>query len=139
MTQINPYLRFGGNCREAMSFYQECLGGDLTLTVVGETPMAKQMPAEAQTQIMHATLNNGRVTLLGSDMVGPEGLVRGNALSLQLECDSEKELRELYTKLSSGGKATYPAGPSFWGGVYGQLTDRFGNGWMLNYAGGSRS
>jgi PhnB protein len=77
MTQINPYLRFSGNCREAMSFYQECLGGDLTLTTVGETPMAKQMPAEAQKQIMHASLNNGRVVLLGSDRGGPEGLIRG--------------------------------------------------------------
>ncbi|MDA4112912.1 MAG: VOC family protein [Thaumarchaeota archaeon] len=135
MTQINPYLRFSGNCREAMSFYQECLGGDLTLTTVGETPMAKQMPAEAQEQIMHATLNNGHLVLLGSDMVGPEGLIKGNALSLQLECDDEKQLRAFYSKLSSGGKATYPVGPSFWGGLYGQLTDKFGIEWMLNHAG----
>ena len=28
MKQLNAYLRFDGNCREAMSFYQECLGGD---------------------------------------------------------------------------------------------------------------
>ena len=27
MTRINAYLHFAGNCREAMTFYQECLGG----------------------------------------------------------------------------------------------------------------
>ncbi|HZW55342.1 MAG TPA: VOC family protein [Nitrososphaerales archaeon] len=134
MTQINPYLRFDAKCREAMRFYQECLGGgDLQLTTVGESAMAKQMPAEMQQQIMHANLTKGRLTLLGSDMVGPEGLVRGNSFVLQVECDSEDEIRTLYSKLSSGGKATYPISPSFWGGLYGQLIDKYGNGWMLNY------
>ncbi len=95
--------------------------------------MSKQMPAAIQSHIMHAGLTNGKVVLLGSDMVGPEGLVRGNSFLLHLECDSEEELRTLYSKLSSGGKATYPPAPSFWGAVYGQLVDKFGNSWMLNY------
>jgi len=138
MTQINAYLRFGGNCREAMGFYKDCLGADLTLTTIGESPMAKQMPAEMQQNIMHASLTKGGLTLLGSDMVGPEGLVKGNACTLQVECDSEEQLRTFFTKLSSGGEVLYPASASFWGGLYGQLTDRFGNAWMLNYAGSSK-
>jgi PhnB protein len=133
MTKINPYLKFDGKCREAMKFFQECLGGNLTLTTVGESAMANQMPSEMQQQIMHANLTNGILVLLGSDMVGPEGLVKGNSFTLQVECDSENELTTLYSKLSSGGIATYPVAPSFWGGLYGQLTDKFGNYWMLNY------
>ena len=116
-----------------MKFYHECVGGDLQLTTVGETPMAKQMPAEIQDSIIHASLTSGRVTLLGSDMVGAEGMVRGNSYFLLLECDSEDEIRSLYSKLSSGGKSTYAISQSFWGGLYGQLTDKFGNSWMLNY------
>jgi len=134
MTQVNSYLRFDGNCREAMSFYKDCLGADLALTTVGETPVAKQMPAEAHRRIVHAALTKGGLTILGSDMVGPEELVKGNSFALQLECGSEEEIRTLYSKLSAGGKATYPVNPSFWGGLFGQLTDRFGNAWMLNYA-----
>jgi PhnB protein len=34
MTEINPYLNFNGSCREAMNFYKECLGGELTLMAV---------------------------------------------------------------------------------------------------------
>src|SRR5579872_1148074 len=108
MTRINPYLRFKGNCREAMTFYREIFGGDLTLTTVKDTPMAKQMPAEIQNSIMHSTLTRGDLTLLGSDMAGPEGVTKGNSVVLQLECMSEEEIRGLYSKLSAGGKATYP-------------------------------
>jgi PhnB protein len=134
MTQVNPYLRFDGNCREAMSFYKDCLGADLALTTVGETPVAKQMPSGEHKRVMHATLTKGSLRILGSDMVGPEGLVKGNAFTLQVECGSEEEIRTLFSKLSSGGEATYPVNPSFWGGLFGQLTDKFGNAWMLNYA-----
>jgi PhnB protein len=56
MTQINPYLHFDGNCREAMTFYRESLGGELALQAVGDSPMASQMPAEAQKKILHASL-----------------------------------------------------------------------------------
>ena len=30
MTTLNPYLSFDSTAREAMTFYQEVLGGDLT-------------------------------------------------------------------------------------------------------------
>jgi PhnB protein len=29
MVQIYPYLAFNGNYREAMTFYKECIGGEL--------------------------------------------------------------------------------------------------------------
>ena len=31
MLNLTPFLLFNGNCAEAMTFYQSCLGGDLTL------------------------------------------------------------------------------------------------------------
>ncbi|MEJ0101299.1 MAG: hypothetical protein WDO19_01540 [Bacteroidota bacterium] len=44
MPTIISYLTFNGNCREAMIFYKECLGGELSLTVAGESPVANQVP-----------------------------------------------------------------------------------------------
>ena len=140
MTQLNPYIRFDGKCREAMEFYRQCLGGDLTVITVSETPMAKQMPSEMQQKVMHANLTNGKIVLLGSDMVGLEGFVNGNSFLLQLECDSETQLRSLYSQLTAdSGKPLYPPSPSFWGGIYGQLVDKFGNSWILNYSANTQS
>ena|SRR6185503_5292544 len=133
MTQIQSYLTFSGNCREAMTFYKECLGGELTLQTIGESPMSEQMPQEMKQGILHSTLTNGSIVLMASDMVSNEGLVKGNAVSLMLNCSSEDEIKDYYAKLSKGGEATHPLENTFWGAVFGDLTDKFGNHWLLNY------
>ncbi len=56
---INSYLTFSGNCREAMRFYQECLGGELQIQTIGDSPMAAKMPKKMKNYILHATLTNG--------------------------------------------------------------------------------
>ena len=43
-TSIHSYLTFSGNCREAMTFYQECFGGTLTFQTVGDSPMSGKLP-----------------------------------------------------------------------------------------------
>ncbi len=63
MTQINAYITFNGNCSEAMTFYKKCLGGELTMQTVKESPMADQWPAEVQQNILHATLVKNDVML----------------------------------------------------------------------------
>ena len=69
MSKINAYLTFNGNCREAMTFYQECLGGELSLQPIGESPLAKKMPEEMKNSILHATLIRGDLIIMASDMV----------------------------------------------------------------------
>ena len=54
MIQINAYAGFNGNCHEAMTFYKECLGGELTMQVIGESPIAGQFPAAMQDKILHS-------------------------------------------------------------------------------------
>jgi PhnB protein len=132
MPQLNPYLHFNGNCREAMTFYKECLGGELTLQTVGETPAADKMPAEARKNIMHARLAKGDLVLMASDM-STTPLHKGNSVSLALNCTSEEEIRTLFAALSAGGKVLHPIAEQFWGAIFGSLTDKYGFDWLLNY------
>jgi PhnB protein len=133
MTHINAYLNFNGKCREAMSFYHECLGGELTMQKVSESPMAAQLPSELSANILHSTLTRDGIVLMGSDMMGAS-LVSGNAISLCLNCSSDEEINEFFDKLSSGGNVKMPLHQTFWGATYGELTDRFGMNWMFNHA-----
>ena len=133
MKQIRSYLSFSGNCREAMNFYKECLGGELSLQTIGESPLADKMPAEMKECILHATLTKNELVLMGSDMVSEKGLVRGNAVSLMLDCSSEKEIHETYKALAAGGETTHPIEHTFWGALFGDLKDKFGNNWLLHY------
>lgn len=132
MTQINAYLTFGGNCREAMRFYQQCLGGELTIQTVGESPAASEMPEHMKGSVLHSTLVNDTVVIMASDMVGDQGLVKGNSVSLMINCSNEDEIYALYSKLSAGGHATYPVEPTFWGALFGNLVDKYGNQWLLH-------
>ena len=50
-----------------------------------------------------------------------------------INCSTEEEIRSIYEKLSIGGEIIYALDTSFWGALYGELTDKFGNNWMLNY------
>ena len=87
MPQINANLAFGGNCREAMNFYKQCLGGELSIQTVGETPMARQMPPETHKNFMHAALTNGPLNLFGSDRMGPDAVNQGNTITLMINCE----------------------------------------------------
>ena len=133
MTQINTYLTFNGNCRDAMTFYKECLGGELFLQTIGESPLAEKMPAPMKDCILHSTLTKGALVIMASDMVGENGLMIGNNVSLMLNCGSEQEIKTFYEKLSVGGKATHPLENTFWGALFGGLTDKFGNLWLLQF------
>jgi PhnB protein len=133
MTQISSYLTFNGNCREAMAFYQECLGGELSVQTIGESPLADKMPAQMRDSVLHSTLSKGALQITASDMVAEQGLIKGNAVSLMLNCSSEEEINLFYTNLSEGGEATHPLENSFWGALFGDLTDRYGNHWLLHY------
>jgi PhnB protein len=124
--QINACLTFNGNCREAMTFYQKCLGGKLFFQTVGGSPLTDKLPQKMKDCILYATLSNSTLLLVGSDMVGENGLLKGNSISLVLNCSSERQIRAGYKKLSAGGQQTHALEYTFWGALFGTLTDKYG-------------
>lgn len=134
MTKLNPFIRFNdGKCREAMEFYKGIFGGKVEFMTVGESPMAKDMPADKQDFVMHAELTNSSgITFYGSDMMRDKAVV-GDNVGLALDCASQEEIEKHFKMLSEGGKVFMPLEDAFWGGVFGVVTDRYGVEWMLNF------
>ncbi len=130
--QISPYLTFRGNCREAMSFYQSCFGGALSIQTVEESPIAKHLPKELKDYVLQSTLCNEGLSMQGSDMVAEEGLFHGNRISLSIESNNIQEIKSLYQKLSEGGTQNEPLTYNYWGILLGEVTDKFGTRWMLH-------
>ncbi|GAB3416004.1 VOC family protein [Niabella aquatica] len=116
-----------------MIFYKGCLGGELTFQTIGESPLSAKMPKRMKNCIVHATLSKEALLLMASDMVSEQGLIKGNSVLLSLNCSSEEEIKDCYAKLSAGGTASHPLEENFWGVLFGSLTDKFGNHWVLNY------
>ena len=131
--QVSPYFTFNGNCRDAMKFYQQCLGGTLIFQTVGESPLSKKIPKKMKDYILHSTLAKEDFILMGSDMVSNKGLTKGNSISILLNCNSEEDIKTYYTRLSENGEQNHPLKNSFWGALFGELTDKFGHRWILNF------
>jgi len=129
MARLNPYLTFKGNCKEAMNFYKEILGGELSIMLAGDSPVASQMPAAFHQQVLHSQIKTDNFEIMATDMV-PGGFTEGNTVHLCLVCKTEDELRALFDKLSAGGKVNQPLNEMFFGWI-GTLTDKFGKHWML--------
>lgn len=133
MAQLNPFVRFNdGKCREAMEFYKTIFGGKVEYMTTGESPMAKDMPADKHSLIMHAELNAKGVVFFGSDMMRDKAVI-GDNVGMALNCESEKELNEHFAKLSEGGDVFLKPEEAFWGAIFGMVTDKYGVEWMLNF------
>ncbi len=132
MTTLNPYLGLQGRCREAMTFYQDCLGGELTMQAMADSPMADSTPAEQQQNVLHSTLTSEGLVLMGTDCSQSKP-VQGNTVALCLNFSSEEEIRTVFARLAAGGEVGCPLETSFWGSTFGHLTDKFGINWMLNH------
>ena len=136
-SQLNPYLSFRDNARQAMDFYQSVFGGELAVSTFGEFH-AGDLPEE-QDKVMHAQLSapNGLV-LMASDTPTAMDLTPGDNFSVSLSGDDETELRGYWDKLSDGGTVAMPLGKAPWGDIFGMCTDRFGVPWLVNIAGDGR-
>lgn len=131
MKDIKPYLTFDGDCREAMEFYQRCLGGELNVMTFGDGDF--DVPPEARGRLVHAALSNGTTSLMASDTMPGMDYTAGNSVTLNLVLESVEEVDRMYEALGDGGKGTMAPHDSFWGARFAMLTDRFGIHWMLNF------
>jgi len=133
MTTGNIYLTFNGNCREAMTFYKDSLGGDLFLRPIEGSPIEPMCPAAMKHQIMHSSITKGGFAMMASDLVGHDGYTQGTNFGISINCSSEEEVNTLFEKFSEGGKILDPIKVQFWGAIFGVVTDKFGIKWMFNY------
>lgn len=132
-TQLNIYLTFNGNCREAMEFYHSCLGGNLEIMDFAGAPEGS-VSAEEKHLVMHARIDNGALVLMASDTTAAHPKVTtGSSMTISMNCSSEEEINDVFGKLSAGGNVTMPLEDTFWGARFGMLVDKFGMPWMFNY------
>jgi PhnB protein len=131
MNGIHTYLTFDGNCRQAMTFYSKCLGGELLLMPFADMP--GETPEELKDKIMHAKVCKGPHVLMASDSDPRTSVQPGNNFSICIQCESLEEIERLYSALGEKGTQLSPLQDTFWGARFGLLTDQFGIQWMFNF------
>ncbi len=129
-----PFLLFDGNCAEAMTFYHQCLGGELKLTRLGDSPMKDMLPPEKHERMINAHLKSGNIEISATDwMASPEfEPVQGNTFAIFVTGDDYLEMKRVFDNLKDGTNNTrlqelheLPMG------TYGQFYDKYGIQWIF--------
>jgi PhnB protein len=133
-TKLNPYISFKDNAREAMEFYRDVFGGELTMSTFAEFGMNED--ESERNKIMHAQLEtpNG-LTLMGADTPDQMEYNEGSRITVSLSGENDTELRGYWDRLSGDGTVVMPLEQAPWGDSFGMCADRFGVNWMINIAG----
>lgn len=130
---IQPYLFLEGRCQEAIGFYRQALGAEVSLLMHYRDAPPQEgctMPEAMLDKVMHATLKIGDATLLMSDgHASGTPNFQGFALAI-MAADADQATR-WFTALSEGGEVRMPLGPTFFASQFGMCADRFGVGWMV--------
>lgn len=129
--KLHAHLTFNGNCREAFEYYENLLGGSLTMTSFGDSPAANHVPVEWRDRIVHATLSLAESQLAGAD-VPPDEYKKPEGFYLLIEPEDPKEAERLFSALAENGEVKIPLQEMFWSVCYGSLIDRFGTPWEIS-------
>jgi PhnB protein len=132
---IEPYLFFEGRCAEAVEFYRDALGAEVTMLMrykdSPEPAPPGKLPPGSEDKVMHASLRIGDTTVMASD-----GLCQGppsfQGFSLSITVPDETRADKMFAALADRGQVQMPLGKTFWSPRFGMVTDRFGVGWMIN-------
>ncbi len=134
MLYLTPFLLFDGSCAEAMTFYQKCLGGELTLTKLGDTPMKAQFPPEKHNKIINGHLKSGAIEFSATDWMASPALEpkQGNMFGMFVIGGTYDELKAVFDKLAEGANKEWFQGlHDMPFGSYGQFFDRYGVQWIF--------
>ncbi|MEM7127760.1 MAG: VOC family protein [Chloroflexota bacterium] len=130
MKQLQPYLIFTGNCREAMEFYRDCLNGEMTLMdTLADSPM--DVPEEAAHLIFNSEMRAEGISIRASDNLPSNETIFGSNFSLFTQFSDKEEMSDAYDKLSVGGEVMMPLADTPSGGSFGMFADKYGIQWML--------
>jgi PhnB protein len=134
MLRCIPFLLFDGNCAEAMTFYHQCLGGDLTLARLVDTPMKDQFPKEKHNRIINANLVSGNIEISATDWMASPSFdpIQGNTFAIFVIGGAYEELKTVFDKLAVGAeKERFQELHNLPFGMYGQFYDKYGVQWIF--------
>jgi PhnB protein len=128
--QLDPYLGFRDQARDALEFYRSVFGGVVTVSTFGEVGAARS-PADTD-KVMHGQLVGDGIRLMASDSPSGMRVADASSISLALSGDDAAVLTRWWEGLAVGATVIEPLTPAPWGDAFGMLTDRFGVTWMVN-------
>ena len=126
--RLDTYVNYAGTCEAAFRFYEQQLGGKITVLMTHEHQPNPQVPENWKKKILHARLEVGDAVLLGADIPGAEPM---RSAYVTLTADDVQEAERLYQLLAEQGQVFMKMEETSFAARFAMLQDRFGTSWML--------
>lgn len=126
--ELNVYVNYKENCRQAFEFYEKHLGGKITSVTTFGQMLEANAPKERKDKIVHARMELGGAVLMGADIPNTEPM---RSAYLTLLFDNAKETERIYQILSEGGEIFMKMEKTSFAERFAMLRDKFGASWML--------
>lgn len=126
--KLDTYLNYRGNCEEAFRFYEQHLGGSITMLERHDKFPNPHLPADWSEKVLHAEITIAGAIVMGADIPNAEPM-RSAYLSLSL--DSVEEAEKVYALLIEGGQIFMKMEETPFAKRFAMLRDKFGTSWML--------
>jgi PhnB protein len=134
---LNVYIRFNGNCRQAVEYYGEVLGCQKQdIMTFGQFHNESDFPMneEVINQVMHTFLNIAGQDVMFSDSPPGMPVIQGNNVSLAYSTTNRDEITRIFNRLKEdGGQVGMELSETFWSDCYGAITDNFGINWQFTH------
>jgi len=134
--QLELFVNFDGNCREAVAFYAKVFTSEVNnLMTYGETPPDPNFPvAEAdRDKVCYAGVRIGGITVMFMDMPTGFPLVVGNNINPTVSMNNTEEIERIFNELKEGGEVYMELQKTFFSELYGMVKDKFGVIWQILY------
>jgi len=125
--KLDIYINYPGHCEEAFKFYEQHLGGKITMMMPHQQPLIN-FPKEWTKPILHAMVEIGGTIVRGADIPNAEPM-RSAYLTLRL--DTAEQAEQVYELLSNEGEIFMKMEKTFFANRFAMLRDKFGTAWML--------
>ncbi|RPF47841.1 PhnB protein [Hydrogenoanaerobacterium saccharovorans] len=134
---LSMYIRFNGNCRQAVEYYAEVLGcqkPNILTFAQFHNESDFHMSEKEKNYIMHTCLSINGQDVMFSDCLPGMPVTLGNNFSLAYSTKNKEEITHIFNRLKDdGGQVGMELQETFWSDWYGSITDKFGIGWQFTH------
>ncbi len=126
--KVSTHLMFEGVAEEAMNFYVSLFRGSEIIAV------ERYGPGEHGAE---GTVKVATFMICGREFMCIDSPIKHEftftpSISLFVECESDAEIEDVFSRLSAGGKVLMPLDNYGFSTKFGWVKDRFGPSWQLN-------
>ena len=132
--QLELFINFDGNCREAVEFYAKVFKSKVgNLMTYGDAPPDPKHPVSDanKNRVIYASVPIGSLVVMFCDVPAGSDFSMGENINPTLSVDDKDEVTRIFNELKEGGEVRMALQRTFFSEWYGIVKDKFGVIWQI--------